>query len=326
MKVLFVCSGNAKQGISQIVLKQGNSLQKLGVDLTFFTVKGKGARSYLKAARELRQYLKENPTDIIHAHFALCGLVSWLAHRKEKLVISFMGSDVLGINTTDGKFTQFGKWYAWFNRTFHRYTFDYLIVKSGEMARTFGRTLSNLSIIPNGVDMDDFCLIDKEEAFRHTAPSITPQPFKRHVLFISNPSRNEKNFPLAEQAVQALGRDDVQLTAVHSLSISDLKFYYAVSDVVIMTSFHEGSPNVIKEALATNCNVVCTDVGDVKELFGDLPNCWITSHDVDDVRFALDQALSRPREMNQSRAFILSIGLDDQSVAQRIVDIYTKLN
>lgn len=325
MKVLFVCSGNAKQGISQIVLKQGNSLQKHGVDLSFFTVKGKGASSYLKAAKELRTYLREHPTDIIHAHFALCGFVSWLAHRREKLVISFMGSDVLGMNSTDGKFTLAGKVYAWFNRTFHRFTFDYIIVKSEEMARTFGRPLKHLSVIPNGVDMDDFCLVDKESAWRHIPWNEPGNHEMKHVFFVSNPNRNEKNYALAERAVKALNRPDVRLTAIHSLAIAELKYYYAVADVIIMTSFHEGSPNVIKEAMASNCNVVCTHVGDVKAIFGEQPNCWITSHELEEVVAALREALQRPRIENQSRNFILSIGLDEASIAQRIDDIYQKL-
>ena len=325
MRILFVCSGNAKQGISQIVLKQGQSLQKNGIDLDFFTVKGKGASSYLKAAKELRKYLKDHPTDIIHAHFALCGFVSWLAHRQEKLVISFMGSDVLGINSSDGQFTWAGKIYAWFNRTFHRFTFDYIIVKSKEMARTFGRPLTNLSIIPNGVDMEDFSLVDRESAWKHIPWKSEGDEHIKHVFFISNPERNEKNYALAERAVNALNRQDVRLTAIHSLSISELKYYYAVADVVLMTSFHEGSPNVVKEAMACNCHVVCTDVGDVKELFGDLPNCWITSHVLSDVVSALDEALQTPRSGNASRDFILSEGLDEASVARRIDDIYRKL-
>ena len=42
--------------------------------------------------------------------------------------------------------------------------------------------------------------------------------------------------------------------------------YYNSVDCLILTSFHEGSPNVIKEAMACNLPIVSTKVGDVEEI------------------------------------------------------------
>ena len=46
MKVLFVSSGNSRDGISPIVFNQGESLKKAGVVLDYFTIKGKGIAGY----------------------------------------------------------------------------------------------------------------------------------------------------------------------------------------------------------------------------------------------------------------------------------------
>lgn len=321
MRILVVCSGNSKQGISQIVLKQGLSIEKCNVDLEFFPVRGKGLIAYVKAAFQLRRYLRRNSFDIIHAHFSLCGYISWFARRREKLIISFMGSDVLGLNDTYGNFTRKGQIIAFCNRWFHRFFFDFVIVKSHEMGRKFGDRMRHIAVIPNGVDMVDFRLVKKGEGIERTHLKNECQ----NILFVSDPSRNEKNFALAKAALESLGNDKVVLSTVFNLPISELKYYYAVADVVLMTSFHEGSPNVIKEAMASNCNVVCTDVGDVRELFSELPNCWITGHDVDSVVVSLRQALSRPKEMNNSRDFVISKGLDSDAIARRIVKVYDSL-
>ena len=44
MKLLIVCSGNSKAGISPIVRSQGESLKKNGIDLDYFTIVGKGTK------------------------------------------------------------------------------------------------------------------------------------------------------------------------------------------------------------------------------------------------------------------------------------------
>ena len=44
---------------------------------------------------------------------------------------------------------------------------------------------------------------------------------------------------------------------------SDVPIWINASDVLLMTSLHEGSPTIVKEALACNLPVVSVDVGDV---------------------------------------------------------------
>lgn len=50
-----------------------------------------------------------------------------------------------------------------------------------------------------------------------------------------------------------------------------------------MTSLSEGSPQVIKEALACSCPVISTDVGDVKSITEKIDNCFITSYDPNEI-------------------------------------------
>ena len=51
------------------------------------------------------------------------------------------------------------------------------------------------------------------------------------------------------------------------------------ADVMIFASLREGSPNVIKEAMACNLPIVSTDVGDVREILTGVHGCHIVARD-----------------------------------------------
>ena len=95
MKVLFISSGNSKLGISPIIKNQGESLRKAGVDVSYYLIKGKGFRGYLKSIKPLKNFIKQNKVDIVHAHYSMSAFVGSLAGVKP-LVVSLMGSDVQG--------------------------------------------------------------------------------------------------------------------------------------------------------------------------------------------------------------------------------------
>jgi len=319
VRVLFVSSGNSSSGINPIIRKQGESLIKLGVDLSFFPVSGKGLFSYLSAAIQLRRKLKTEHFDAVHAHYALCMYVAWYARRREKLVVSFMGTDLIGSNDDEGNFTRIGKVLSFIHVNFAKFFVESVIVKSSGMARIFGKSHRKLKVIPNGVDTKAFEPLDQRVSREKLGWDLE----KQYVIFVSNPERVEKNFGLAERAVASLAKDNVRLVPVFKKNIEDLKYYYSAADVVLMTSFHEGSPNVVKEAMSCNCNLVCTDVGDVNELFGHLNNCWITTWDVQNVRNHLEIALGNDQSQNSSREYVLSIGLNEETIAARLKEIYS---
>ena len=94
MKVLFVASGNSSEfDIVPFIRRQGESLTNLGVDIDYFPIKGKGVWGYVKSARRLKEYLKKNPVDIIHAHYTLSGWCAVLSLAKQPVIVSLMGSD-----------------------------------------------------------------------------------------------------------------------------------------------------------------------------------------------------------------------------------------
>ena len=100
-----------------------------------------------------------------------------------------------------------------------------------------------------------------------------------HVLFASNTGDPVKRPELAKAAVDLLLQSGVptQLNILQSIPYEDVPVWINASDVLLLTSLHEGSPTIIKEALACNRPIVSTDVGDVGARIADIKGCYLAS-------------------------------------------------
>ncbi len=94
------------------------------------------------------------------------------------------------------------------------------------------------------------------------------------------------------------------------------------SNLLLLTSFSEGSPQIIKEAMACNCPIVATDVGDIKEVIGNTEGCYITSFNPDDVAAKIKLALDFNKRTN-GREKIKPF--DNELIAKKIYKIYTRI-
>ncbi|NNL84285.1 MAG: glycosyltransferase, partial [Myxococcales bacterium] len=93
------------------------------------------------------------------------------------------------------------------------------------------------------------------------------------------------------------------------------------ADVMVMTSWIEGSPNVVKEGLACNLPVVSVSVGDVGEMLEGVDGCHICERS--EAEFAARVAdVLRSGERSDGRKVIRERGLDLATVAQRILAVY----
>jgi glycosyltransferase involved in cell wall biosynthesis len=303
MKVLFVSREKVKGKISPVVYAQANSLYSY-VNLSLFSIEGRGWRSYLKGISGLREYLRVNEIDIVHAHYSYSGMLASLATRKP-IVISLMGSDIED---------------HWMGRVliriFSKFSWKAVIMKSRRSKTHLG--LKKAHIIPNGVNLELFKPLQADEARKKAGL----QKDKRYILFLSHPDRREKNYALASEAVNILNDEKVKLMALYDKPHHEIPIYLSASDVLLLTSHFEGSPNAVKEAMACNCPVVSTDVGDVKEVIGDTEGCYITSFKPEDVAEKLKQAIdfgkrTRGREEIQH--------LDSKIIAKKLIKVYKQV-
>ena len=320
LKVLFVQSGGRIGKVKPLVENQGFSLTQIGVDVSYLPVSS-GILNYISAIFNLRLRVKNEHFDIVHAHFGLCGIVGLLSFVNTPLVVSFMGDDILG-SIRKGKYSFKSKILSLINIFLGKYCYDAVIVKSIKMREKLLVGTSS-TVIPNGVDLDNFRYYEKKIAKTRLGWSSD----KNYIIFCSDPSRPEKNFELAVKASDLCQSNKIVLVPVYNVPNTEMKYYYSAADCMVLPSFHEGSPNVIKEAMACCCPIVATDVGDVKWLSQGVDGCNISSFQTEDFSNKIVQAIdfAKRSDRTKGRNRILDLGLDSKSVAIQIVELYSKL-
>lgn len=276
--------------------------------MSYFGVKGKGLIGYISNLPKLRKTIKTNDPLVIHAHYSFCGIVSALATRKP-IVCSLMGSDV----KSSGLWRIIIRYYV-------KHIWTTTIVKSEDMKKSLGVNTNKIHVIPNGVDLEVFKPLGKALCRK----KVGWEKNKTIVLFASNPARQEKNFELARQSFIKLGLQDAELKVIFNVKHEEMPYYLCASDLLLSTSKWEGSPNIIKEAMACNLPIVSTDVGDVEWLLDGVSNCFVTSNDPGDISNKLDLTLQLEGQTN-GRQRLFELGLDSESIADEIIELYKQI-
>jgi len=309
MKVLFVSSGNSKYGVVPFIKRQGESLIREGVDLEFYTIRGTGIKGYLKNIIPLRKHIKVNKCDILHAHYGLIGLVCLFTFTKIPLVLSVMGDDAYGSFNNAGKRIK-SSYFEMFLTQIVLLFANQIIVKSKNLY-DFVFYKKKTSIIPNGVDFNLFYPYNK---------SI----IQNRILWLANPDDPRKNYNLIKDALTILDDKNLEFINPYPILPDNFPKYLNNCFVFVLTSYNEGSPNVIKEAMACNISIVSTDVGDVRKVIGNTEGCYITSFEPEDVVSKIKKALAFGKRTT-GRQRLIELGLDSQSVAKKIIGIYKKV-
>jgi glycosyltransferase involved in cell wall biosynthesis len=150
------------------------------------------------------------------------------------------------------------------------------IFVSEKMRSIAGNPLHSM-VIPCGVDINEFYPMDKIQCRKQLEMDMN----KTYILFSKGFSNQVTNYPLAKQSVEILRTKgiDVELVELKGYTRKQVVQLMNACDCGLMTSFNEGSPQFVKEALACNCPIVSTDVGDVSEQIMNLANCYVASFD-----------------------------------------------
>jgi glycosyltransferase involved in cell wall biosynthesis len=307
----------ADPGYGSFVQAQMESLRPWGVEYQTLFINGRASRwNYVRAVSEVRRTVRNGHFDLIHAHFGLSGWVARL-QRRVPVVVSFMGDDVLGRFNRKGRLTLVGRLFRISSRALARRVAA-VIVKSLEMKQQLGWQAAR--VIPNGVDLDLFRPLDRDEARRQLGLSLE----KRLVLFPYDARTANKRYDVVEAAVTRARASvpEIEILNPKAEPRERMPLFFNAADVLVLASHSEGSPNAVKEAMAVNLPVVSVDVGDVRELLAGTEGCYIVRRDVEELAAKIVEVCRRPaRPRGRERA----AGWSMENAAQAIVEVYAQV-
>jgi glycosyltransferase involved in cell wall biosynthesis len=323
MRVLFVTNmwpRPDRPGFGSFVHAQAESLRSAGVNVHVFTIAGdRGRLAYLRVIPALRREVHRWRPHVVHAHFGYSGFTA--SFQPVPLVVSFCGDDLLGTP---------GAWPARIRgragvalSRFAASRAAAIICKSANLVHALPheRDRHRAHVIPNGVDFQRFAPGDRAAARRRLGLPAEAEL----VIFPHDPRQaHHKGFALASEAMARLSLTRPSLTFQHvsGRPHREMPDWFRAADCMLLTSISEGSPNVVKEALATGCPVVSVRVGDVERWLLAAQGCALVERDAGAVAAGVGRVLDigqRP-DPDVFRRFF-----DSAAVASQLVAVYRGL-
>jgi glycosyltransferase involved in cell wall biosynthesis len=123
--------------------------------------------------------------------------------------------------------------------------------------------------------------------------------------------------PMARSDVKRLGIAD----RVRFVGVRPAREVFALSNCVVMPSLAESLPYVILEAAATGRQVIATNVGGVKEIFGPYADRLIPASDVTALKTAMSAFLCNPEKARAEGAELQAYVADHFNVARMTDDV-----
>ena len=281
------------------VEQQIKGLEQIGLNVEVMYVHRalKGMRAYIGLRRKVRERVADFDPDAVHVMYGgvMADLVTRAVNDKP-VVVSFCGSDLLGENLS-GTLRKLVAKYGVLASHKAASRATAIVVKSKNLQEALPGYVpqSKVRIIPNGIDLERFQPLNKDECRKQLG-------WRRdifHVLFPANGGDPVKRSELAQASVNVVSCfvTGAEMHALSRVEHNRVPLWINASDVVLLTSLQEGSPNIIKEALACNIPVVSVDVGDVRERTKGIEGCYITSPDPNDIAAKLYRVFTDQRRV-----------------------------
>jgi glycosyltransferase involved in cell wall biosynthesis len=307
----------------RFVQQQIVTLQRTGldVDVIFVNRREKGMRAYADLPTMLRKAVAQLKPDLVHVMYG--GIMSWLVSyvvRERPVVVTFHGSDLLGQPFERPLRRLLSACGVRASRQAARRCDGIVAVAEHLLKRLPGNIPgSRIMIIPCGIDLDLFKPID--QALCRDRLGWREDTFQ--VLF-QNTGDPVKRPELAQAAVDCLRALGVKCELHHLRGVpyDQVPIWLNASDVLLVTSHHEGSPTIVKEALACDLPIVSVRVGDIPERIQEIEGCHLSAPDPMELATCLHLVSMNPSRIN-GRERIHSIS--GERSARRLSEFYNQV-
>ena len=293
LRVLAVIPGDGSGSSFVFARRQVASLIDVGVDVRPFFLSSRKSVTLLREVLRLRREIRHFRPHLIHAHYGtvtsfLCAAVTTLP-----LVITFRGSDLN--DAPDVNSLRIG--FAHLLSQISCLKSNAIICVSRQLRERLWWRRGQAVVIPTGVDLALFRPQPKEQAreslgWERGVPIVVfhagPCPRLKGLQFVMAALRVAEEFVGPIRLVNLDGRVPPEMVPT----------YLNAADCVALASVNEGSPNIVKEALACNLPVVSTDVGDVAERLEGVYPSKVVRRDATELGKALADILREGRTSN----------------------------
>lgn len=293
------------------VEEQVESLRRRGIecDVFFCDGKGRGLKQYLSYLPRLWKKAVTGGYDIIHCHHALSAILVFLtgAPLFRKVVLSYQN---------DPAHEWGGTWF----RIFHC-CFRAIILKNPSAYLKYKK----VTYLPNGCNELFFRPMDKMSC----RARLGWDPDKRYVIFMDSNkgSRTQKRKDRFDAALRILEDKygcHAEPVVMNSVKRELVPIYLNAADLHMISSDFEGSPNSVKECICCNTPVVSTDVGNVREMIGDIPGAYVVDSTAEALADACWKVLTSTGSFD-GRSVLLAKGYGISDVAERLSGIYDSI-
>jgi teichuronic acid biosynthesis glycosyltransferase TuaC len=319
LKVLYVVPAGPS-GTASMVFAHAEITRLREAGVATETVMVRTAPNPLTIARQIRVLRvreQEFQPHIVHAHFGSITAFITVCAVRAPVVITFRGSD-LNPSPSDGLL-----------RNTIQKLLSHISVFVAARAITVSKGLAEkvrwarqkVRVIPTGVDLQFFKPIPRSEARVRLGWSQEEVV----VLFNAGLTPRVKRLDLAEEACKIASRSlpSIRLEVLDGrIPHAELPARMSAADCLLVTSDYEGSPDIVKEALACNLPIVSVDVGDVRERIEGVRGTRIASRDSREIAGAISELLTS-RELSNGRSKISEIAAD--KIRDQIMAVYREI-
>lgn len=293
-------------GSGAFIAQQVESLRSRGieVEVMFLDRRREGPWIYYRLGPALRRKVLEFAPDIIHVMYG--GVMAAEATGQDGMppvIVNFHGSDLLGENLS-GLWRKVISHYGVYCSIKAARRAEGVIVVARHLLKALNRRANGGSeatgktslpartkVIPCGIDLDRFKPMDR----RRCKEQLGWRESAFHVLFVSSSGDPVKRPELARAAAEWLEqkRGSVRLHMLSGVLNDEVPIWLNASDVLLVTSKHEGSPTIVKEALACGLPIVSVPVGDIPERIADIDGCYLAEAEAPELGEKLDVVYQR---------------------------------
>ncbi len=302
--------------------RQVNAIEQAGVTVQRFFLRSRlSPLGLIGEFRRFRRVIRQFDPHIVHAHFGTITAFFCAVTTTTPMVITYRGSDLnplRGAGRLRHSFARFLSQLASLRAA-------RIICVSDQLASRlwWPRARAGTHILPVGVNTEVFRVMARSEARR----ALEWEEDGGVVLFnASRPyQRSNKRLDLAEAAARVAESlaGNIQLVVLDGLTSPErIPLMMNAADCLLLTSDYEGSPNVVKEAMACALPVVTVDVGDVVERLRDVHPSRIVARDPQALGLAICDVLKQGRRSNGRE--IVERDLAEAVTVKKVLDVYQK--